>query len=54
MGIQETADKSGIVGTMSYAEAARKLEHMADTRILLSDEKALCRALARLLRKLEV
>lgn len=50
----ETSGESGIVGTMSYSEAARKLEHMADTRILLPDEKALCRALAGYLRKLEV
>jgi hypothetical protein len=54
MNIPETAGESGIVGTMSYTEAARMLEHIADTRILLSDEKALCRALARHLRKLDV
>lgn len=54
MDIQETADESAIIGVVSYIEAARKLEHMADTRILLPEEKALCRALARHLRQLEV
>ena len=54
MNINETAGEADIIGTMSYLEAARKLEHMADTRILLSEEKVLCRALARHLRQLEL
>ncbi len=54
MNINETAGEADIIGAMSYLEAARKLEHMADTRILLSEEKALCRALARHLRWLEL
>lgn len=55
-GIQTTQserDDGIIVSEISYCEAADKLDHMADTRILLMDEKALCRALARHLRQLE-
>lgn len=40
-------------GAVTYIEAARTLEHIADHRILLQEEKALCRALARHFRKLE-
>ena len=55
-GIQTTQSErdAGVVSVISYCEAAADLEHMADTRILLSHEKALCRALARHLRQLEV